>query len=360
MGERISRRAVLGLLPVVLGQKGRTQTTGKQLKAIPAANESSRLYDPATEALVTRLTAITANNFLPNPWQESISLRGKFLLFSSDRTSKPAPYLLDLKNGVPHQLAEPAAMEPRSLALDGNERLGYFLDGEQLKSVTLSNRREQVLADGVSGFAAGPARGQLVLRRGSTLEFPTGQKIAADADGPFAVAPSGRACWYLQHPDTEDTILWAAPLGGIGQGRPLQLARGRISFPYWSPDSQSVCYLRRVEGNGGVLLSEIRFVPVGDSPQEQTVAPTSQFASFAPNANASVYVGASSSKAQPDIMLLLRQTRRELTVCEHHASGREPVLPRFSPDSRRVYYESDREGKSALYSINVEQLVEST
>ena len=33
-------------------------------------------------------------------------------------------------------------------------------------------------------------------------------------------------------------------------------------------------------------------------------------------------------------------------------------LPVFSPDARRVYFQSDREGKPAIYSVNVEQLVE--
>jgi oligogalacturonide lyase len=51
---------------------------------------------------------------------------------------------------------------------------------------------------------------------------------------------------------------------------------------------------------------------------------------------------------------------RELTLCEHRASNPSAVSPVFSPDSRRVYFQSDHEGKSALYSVNVEKLVEPT
>jgi oligogalacturonide lyase len=93
---------------------------------------------------------------------------------------------------------------------------------------------------------------------------------------------------------------------------------------------------------------------------EQLVANTSQFASFSPNADGSVFVGASRSKAQPSIVLLLRASRRELTLCEHGSKNAAKVSPVFSPDSRRVYFQSEREGKSAIYSVNVESLIEST
>jgi oligogalacturonide lyase len=73
-----------------------------------------------------------------------------------------------------------------------------------------------------------------------------------------------------------------------------------------------------------------------------------------------VFVGSSRSKAQPNVVLLLRSAKREMTICEHHASDAASVGPVFAPDSRRVYFESDREGKPALYSVNVELLVEPT
>jgi oligogalacturonide lyase len=116
-------------------------------------------------------------------------------------------------------------------------------------------------------------------------------------------------------------------------------------------------FLREVQA--GVLLSEIHEVNP-DTGAEQRVAPTSQYAAFAPNGDASVFVGASRSKAQPNIVLLLRTVNREFTLCEHRASHPALVSPVFSPDSRRVYFQSDHQGKSALYSVNVELLVEPT
>jgi oligogalacturonide lyase len=34
------------------------------------------------------------------------------------------------------------------------------------------------------------------------------------------------------------------------------------------------------------------------------------------------------------------------------------VKPTFSPDNRRLYFQSDREGKFAIYSMNLEAIVE--
>ena len=90
------------------------------------------------------------------------------------------------------------------------------------------------------------------------------------------------------------------------------------------------------------------------------MARTSQFAAFGRNPNATVFVGASMSKASPMVLVLLRSTRREFTLCEHRASNPDIVCPRFTPNSQRLIFESDRHGKRALYMLNVEKLIEKT
>jgi oligogalacturonide lyase len=134
------------------------------------------------------------------------------------------------------------------------------------------------------------------------------------------------------------------------KSRRLPLAPGRPGPAFWSADGESVVYLH---------LNTIReWMAASDS--ERPVASTSQYASFAPNANGSIFVGASANKASPYILLLLRVPRRELPLCEHRSSDAAAVRPVFSPDSQRVFYQSDRDGKPALYTVNVQKLVEPT
>jgi oligogalacturonide lyase len=90
------------------------------------------------------------------------------------------------------------------------------------------------------------------------------------------------------------------------------------------------------------------------------VAKTSQFVQFDANHDTSVFVGASRNKASPHILLLLRTTQRELTLCEHRASDPAMAAPVFSADSQQVYFQSDKEGKSVIYRIHVERFVEKT
>ena len=73
-----------------------------------------------------------------------------------------------------------------------------------------------------------------------------------------------------------------------------------------------------------------------------------------------MFVGASASKASPAVLLLLRSVRRELTLCEHRASDPSMVMPRFTPDSQRVLFQSDKNGHMAIYAVDVERFVEQT
>ena len=98
---------------------------------------------------------------------------------------------------------------------------------------------------------------------------------------------------------------------------------------------------------------------VPDSNTDKLVAKTSQFACFGSNRDSSVFAGASRN-ASPAVLLLLRVTQRERTLCEHKASDPASVAPVFSPDSQRVYFQSDRHGKPAIYRVRVDKFVEET
>ena len=97
-----------------------------------------------------------------------------------------------------------------------------------------------------------------------------------------------------------------------------------------------------------------------DTRSDSRIAGTSQFACLSRNADGSVFLGASRSKASPVVLVLLRSTRREFTLCEHKSRVPAQVAPRFTPSSQRVIFQSDRHGNGAMYSINVERLIEKT
>jgi oligogalacturonide lyase len=139
--------------------------------------------------------------------------------------------------------------------------------------------------------------------------------------------------------------------------RSLRVAAGGIGPALWSSDGRMVYYINFPEG--GKALNNIReFDP--DTNEDRPVANTSQYVHFGRNADSSVFVGASGSKASPYILLLVRSVKRELALCEHRASDPTQVAPIFAPNSQRVFFQSDRHGKMAIYSIRVERLVEAT
>jgi oligogalacturonide lyase len=151
-----------------------------------------------------------------------------------------------------------------------------------------------------------------------------------------------------------DSALWMVNADGA-QKHPLKLAAGHVGPADWSPDGKTVLYLNFPEDSR--QLTAIRECNP-DAPSDYLVAKTSQYANFGFNRDTSVFVGASRSHASPCILLMLRVTQRELTLCEHKASSPEMTAPRFSPDAQRVYFQSDRDGKPAIYCVHVERLVE--
>jgi oligogalacturonide lyase len=240
----------------------------------------------------------------------------------------------------------------------------HFVDDGRLQELNLSNKKIDTLAEGVSYFSAVPGgAGLFVIRAGKLERLGAGkaavlaEDVAAGDSGTACLArPDGGGCLFARETaEAESKEFWYA-----GAGKAVLLAKGQISNPFWAPDGQSILFLREIPKENAVV-SEIHELPVatdGAPGGERFVSPTSQFACFAPNGDGSVFVGASRGRAQPDIVLLLRASRREMMLCEHRAKQPAMVSPVFSPDSRRVYFESDRQGKTAIYSVNVELLVE--
>jgi oligogalacturonide lyase len=334
----------------------------KQAKTLPRAGEFFRFLDPITETPVVRLTSLRSNSFLPAPTNRFVSVKDRFLVFSSDRGGKLAPFQVDLRTGILSQLARPQKLAPESLSLNHKRNALYFLDGDTLQEIMLATRKSRVLADDVSSFcevgSASDVNPSFVVVRQGRLEMsePGSEPLANDVENFCLARPGGRGCVFQKSAGAGQREFWYAPFSTTAQ--PVLLARGKVANPVWMPDGQTLLFLREIARPNSVT-SEIHSVNP-ETPGEQRLAATSQFAAFSPNADASVFVGASRSKAQPTVLLLVASVQREFTLCEHRASHPAAVSPVFSPDSKRVYFQSDHEGKSALYSVNVEALVEST
>jgi len=152
------------------------------------------------------------------------------------------------------------------------------------------------------------------------------------------------------------SALWLVNFDGQ-QNRKLKLASGILGPARWASDGKTILYLRFPEEK--TQLNTIR-EHTPDANQDQLVAKTSQFVHFDANRDTSVFVGASRNKASPHILILLRTTQRELTLCEHRATDPAAVAPIFSLDSQQIYFQSDKQGKPAIYRVHVERFVEAT
>jgi oligogalacturonide lyase len=327
-----------------------------------------RFADPATEFPLLRLTDPAHANYLPNYCNRAVPRRGDSLLFWSDRTGSPQAFRIDLKKGELQQLTSLRDLDGSSIALLPGDRHFCCFDGPSLRMVKLSNGKDKeiyrvpdgsrrgrgfsVAADGSHALLIETYQGAWHLRmvpiqKGAPRTLLTASEPLAT---PLA-SPRSDAILYRR-----DGALWHIRYDGT-ENRPLPVAPGRTGPVFWSPEGNSVLYLNFPEGSG--TLNSIRELDVADN-YGRLVSATTQYVHFTPNADASVFAGASGSAASPYVLLLLRVTRRELTICEHRASDPHIVAPIFSPDSQVVFFQSDRHGKPAIYSAAVAALVERT
>lgn len=329
--------------------------------------EVYRYLDEATEFQVHRLTDPSYSSMLPGPSSSAISRNSGALLYCSDRSGSPQAFRLDLKSGNQQQLTDRKDLAGRSLTLLPDSRSFCFLAGRILYLSSLGNLHERPVyavpegwepegglhANGTELFFA-EWRSQSDESRLRAVTLPQGVARTV-LEAPFRLAsplsrPKHAQILYRQM----GKGLWLAGMNGE-QSSELKLAGGAIGPAYWSADGKTLLYLNFPEDPKE--LNNIReYTP--ETRTDKLVAKTSQYAAFSPNRDGSVFVGASRNKASPAVLIMLRVTRRELTLCEHRSSHPERVSPLFAPDSQRIYFESDRHRKSAIYALHVERLVE--
>ena len=333
------------------------------------ASEFKRYADAATEFIVYRLTDPAHQSWLPSVYGRGVSHRGNYLIYATDRTGSIQAARMDLKGGQSHVLTEAAALVRESLTLTPDERAICYVDGQSLFLANLANLRAHEVYRIAEGFAAGRGfslsedglYGVLVEEKEGTsrlrlinMRSGNGTTLAESSDPISDAMPRPKRASVLYR--RGDSELWLVNFDGA-QNRKLRLAPGGVGSASWSIDGRTVQYLNfPLEKK---QLNNIREC-TPDTNDDKLVSNTSQFVSFSKNADMSVLVGASGSKASPYVLLLVRSVRRELTLCEHRCSDPRTVNPIFSPNSQKVFFQSDKDGKMAIYSMAVDRLVEET
>jgi oligogalacturonide lyase len=364
-----SRRLFLATIPSVCA----AATIGKG-SILPSA--VFRYADPTTELPVFRLTDPARTSVLPPHYARAVSRKGNFLIYASDESGSMQAYRLDLKNGQARLLTDAGNFDPACFTLVADERSFCYIDGGRLYSSRLTSLRPRqvyqspeeyqptgmsITDDGLSAAIVEKAVGE---RRAShyRLQFvrmldgmattlaETGQENDEELSDPM---PRPRRASVLYR---RAGGVWLANSDGKQNYR-LKLADGQAAAATWSPDGRTVLYLN-VPPDPHKLRNIREFTP--DTNEDEAISDTTQYACFERNADGSVFVGASASKASPYVLLLLRAVHREFTLCEHRSSDPAKVSPIFSPNSHDVFFSSDQHGKPAIYRIAVDKLVEAT
>jgi len=362
--HRFSRRSLLAATVLA----SRALADGTSAGKGEAFESAWRRYtDPATELDVYRLTEPSDSSTLPMFSNRVISRNSGLLLYCCDRGGSPQAFRMDLKTGATRRLTDRAELDGSSLNWTPDSRAFAYFAGRTLYLGNLATLKERevytipegwersagltITADGAHALCA-EHRGDAGRIRLTELARGAARTVV---ETPSAVVSS------LERP-LRSQILYRDAAQGVWlvdsdgrHNRRLKLAGGGIGPLNWAADGRTLLYLNFPEDPR--QLTAIR-EHTPDDESDKLVAPTSQYAHFGFNRDTSVFVGASRNKASPVILILLRVTRRELTLCEHKATHPETVAPMFSPDAQRIYFQSDRDGKPALYALHVEKLVE--
>jgi len=333
------------------------------------SSDFERFSDPATELEVYRLTSLEYAAHLPAYYNRALSRKGQFLICWSDRTGSPQAFRINLKSGEWLQLTDATALDGSTLTLMPDERSFCYFDGDALTRMDFAKFREREIYRVPDGWKRCP--GASVTDDGLHAMFGECTKDASRlrlvntakgtavtiAEAPWVIRdPMGRPRRTQVLYRQESSALWLVNFDGQ-QNRKLKIAAGTVGPARWAPDGRTILYLRFPEET--TQLNTIR-EHTPDANQDQLVAKTSQFVHFDANRDTSVFVGASRNKASPHILILLRTTQRELTLCEHRASDPGAVAPIFSADSQFIFFQSDKQGKPAIYRVHVARFVEST
>jgi Tol biopolymer transport system component len=327
-------------------------------------SELKRYPDPATDLDVGLLTNPAFTSGMSARHLRLFSRRSNWLLYWSERSGTRQAFVLDLESSQSKQLTDVTALDPAGLSFSPDDRNFYFFEGPSLYLAAVTNGKGReiyrtsdtaqrtgfaVASDGtvfVAERSAGASRILTLSKQNPRVIFESADEIQS-----IAARPRHTELFFR----TADAV-WLLNADGSGKLR-VKTAPGEIADAAWTPSGRTLTYLHIPEDTRE-LITLREFNPEDNT--DHLIASTSQFISAAANGDASVFTGASRSKASAYVLILLRSVKRDLTLCEHHASDPRMVEPVFSPDSQSVFFVSDRHGRPAVYRVRVERFVEQT
>jgi oligogalacturonide lyase len=360
-GRNFSRRGFL------LSGVAASQLAAQQKKT-SFPSEAKRYEDPTTELDVFRLTDPGHSSTLPAYYNRAIAHNNGSMIFCCDRNGTPQAHRIDLKNGETRELSDAQDLDGSSLTLTPDNRWFCYFAGRQLFISTMAGHARALYEvpegwERCPGMTVGPdgTHATFAERQGATSRLRMVTLLQGMAhtvvEVPFIMShpiprPMRAQILFRQGDET----LWMVNSDGT-QKRQLKLPAGQVGPACWAADGKSLLYLNFPADP--MQITTIREC-VPDTNSDSLVAKTSQYAHFCFNSPTTVFAGACRSAASPTILIMLRSTRRELTLCEHKASHPEMTAPRFSWDTQRLYFQSDREGKPAIYGLHLERFLEKT
>ena len=377
---------------------GRAAGKGSRIEARAAASP-----DELTGRRTWRLTDPAVLHHMPHYHHRFIAANSKFMLVAGEHSGSRQIYRMKLPGGDLTQLTSGPGIHPYSPTLCPKERRFYYLQSNTLKRLSVKGRGERRIYQTESGWRM---TGHLAVsdhaRYAAIIEMASEDWVEGFEEQ-FARRPRCRIRIvdlkkggartlveepnWLAHPrfrprgsdllfcregpwEKVNGRLWLVSLDGrrIKNLRPRQGSEA-LGHAYWTRFGNEICYAFYPDATGRGATLRCFNVTTG---KERILAKCSKFGWLMGNHDNSAIVGASRSLAGPNLYVLFPRLRREITIAEH-ASSAEPyplggtsVLdpfaawpePVFSPDSRCVFFVSDREGQPAIYRIEVADLVE--
>ncbi len=333
-------------------------------RALPSV--AVKYLDPATEFVIVRVTDPQYNALLPSGGTRPLTSRA--MLYASDMTGRWEAFRMDLRTFESRQLTDHEALDPQSVSFQPGGKGFWHFDGGRLIETAFSNGKMREIYRSPDDFDKMPGAGYaddgraaVIVEKGANgsrlrlLDLTRGsaQTLVEEREeiGDPLVRPKHGSALYRV-----GTARWLVDFAS-GEKKRLALAEGEVPQCQWTAGGHSLLYLSHPPD--ARKLAEIReFVP--ESGSDAVVAETSQFVRFFANLDASVFAGASGSKASPYVLLLARTVKREFTLAEHKASDPRMVAPMFTPNSQSLLFQSDRHGKPAIYWMAVEKFVSET